>query len=260
MYFVHLIADYGIGDPAFGEVIHCLKSLDNKIDVYPTSVPPFSTIATGFWIAQYGFYNPTFEGLAIYSNTAPRKDKMTKRDKNQGEKLAYALLDNNVPILAVQAGYSFSFVKDHIKKFSLVNVQSKGSQFRSRDFFPSAVVGILHGKPEYIGQTLDVSQIPNPPADRIAAIDGFGNIKTTIRKSFVDLFPGDNILVRINDNSRIAIFAENNFAVKEGELAFAPGSSGGNNSFLELFLRGGNAEQSFNFPQVEDSVSWKMVE
>ncbi len=46
--YIQLIADYGVGDPAFAEVIQKLHLLAPDIQIWPTSVPSFSTIATGF--------------------------------------------------------------------------------------------------------------------------------------------------------------------------------------------------------------------
>jgi hypothetical protein len=77
--FVHLIADYGGAEPAFSEVVHRLKNEDRDIGVRTTAVPPFSTIATGFWIEQFGVRNPIFDGLVVYSNTAPRAGESTSR-------------------------------------------------------------------------------------------------------------------------------------------------------------------------------------
>jgi hypothetical protein len=77
---IHLIADYGVGDPSFGEVIQKLTLLHETARVVRTSVPAFSTIATGFWTAQYALVNPV-DGMIIYTNTAPRRD-----DKESGRK------------------------------------------------------------------------------------------------------------------------------------------------------------------------------
>ncbi|MCX8008897.1 MAG: hypothetical protein N3A54_04320, partial [Patescibacteria group bacterium] len=67
--FMHLIADYGVNDPAFGEVIQKLTLLDPSVVVYPTSVPSFSTLATGFWTAQNALVHP-IPKMMIYTNTA----------------------------------------------------------------------------------------------------------------------------------------------------------------------------------------------
>ncbi len=250
MKFIHLIADYGTGDGAFGEVIQKMYSLSTDITVYPTSVPSFSTIATGFWTAQYALVNP-LKDMMIYTNTAPRKDKKESRDRNEGEKLIYALLKNGVTVVGVNAGHCFSFIKEHIKSIHVVNVANKGSQFRSRDFYPEAVIGISKGNKEYIGEAIDVSTIPDIPKQRIAWIDGYGNIKTTTRLNDVSLTSGQPVLVTLNNIKRTAYFTDGTFSVHEGQLAFAPGSSGGENKCMELFLRGLSAWKEFGKPEVE---------
>lgn len=253
--FIQLIADYGVGDPAFGEVIQKLTLLDPSVRVYPTSVPSFSTIATGFWTAQFGLVNPV-KDMVIYTNTAPRKDSKESREKNEGEKLVYGVLDNGIKIVGVHAGYCFSFVKHHLKEFHVVNVANKGSQFRSRDFFPEAVISISQGEKKFIGEPIDPSTIPDVPEHRIAWIDGYGNIKTTTHASMLSFTPGQPLLVTLNNIKRTAFYTDGTFSVREGELAFAPGSSGGTDKFMELFLRGLSAWKEFGKPNVEQEFSF----
>jgi hypothetical protein len=71
------------------------------------SVSPFSTEETGFWIAQLALAKHP-DGMIVYSNTAPRKDKLEGREKNAGEGLVYAKLKNGVEVVAVNSGYSMS--------------------------------------------------------------------------------------------------------------------------------------------------------
>ncbi len=251
---VHVVADYGTGDLAFAEVTQRLKYLLPQAKILTISTPPFSTLNTGFIIAQLAIYNPN-RNLFIYSNTAPRTDDKKQRYENEGEKLKYALLDNGVEIVAVDAGYSFSFVRNHIKKFSLINVQNQGSQFRSRDFYPQAVIGIIQGEhKKYLSQEVSTDSIPKVPVNRIMHIDGYGNMKTTIRYKSVKLKPGTRIRVVINHIYQTGYYANGNFSVKSGDLAFAPGSSGGNNPFMEVFLRAGNAWRAFSNPPVETKI------
>ncbi|HDS11353.1 MAG TPA: hypothetical protein ENN77_00425 [Candidatus Wirthbacteria bacterium] len=249
---IHLIADYGVNDLAFNEVVHKLLILDQSLLVYPLSVPPFSTIATGFCIGQLALdFCP---GSCIYSNTAPRKDDANGRSHNAGEFFVYAELDNGMQILTVNSGYSLSFVKNNIKKLHRVSVSNHGSQFRSRDNFPQAVVGILQGNQDFIGEQIDPATIPDIPKSRVAWIDGYGNIKTTIRQSEVKLQPGQEIQIDLNTTKHIAKYAGGAFEVHEGDLALAPGSSGGDDRFLEIFLRGGNARRLFHKARVEQHI------
>jgi S-adenosylmethionine hydrolase len=252
--FIHLIADYGVNDPAFGEVIQKLLSLDGVSTIYPTSVPSFSTIATGFWTAQYALVNPV-KGMIIYTNTAPRKDNKASRDRNEGEKLMYAKLKNGIQVIGVNAGYCFSFVKPYIYEFRTVHVANKGSQFRSRDFYPEAVIGIANGDQKYIGEVVDSSGIPDVPVNRVAWVDGYGNIKTTTKHSSISLKSGQPVLISLNGIKRTAYFTTGTFSVHEGQLAFAPGSSGAEDKYMELFLRGLSAWIEFGKPDIESEFS-----
>ncbi|MBI2622351.1 hypothetical protein HYW66_01820, partial [Candidatus Microgenomates bacterium] len=99
-----IISDYGIGDPAFTEVILQLKILLPNVFIYPQSTPAFSTLNTGFWISQIA-QTPNLKNVYIYSNTAPRKDDKSAQKNNKGEKLMYARLNNGFEIMAVNSGY-----------------------------------------------------------------------------------------------------------------------------------------------------------
>lgn len=252
--FIQFIADYGVGDPAFGEVIQKLILLDPSLRVHPTSIQKFSTLSTGFWTHQYAMVNP-LSTMMIYTNTAPRKDDKEKRVAGDGEKLVYAELKNGVRVVGVNAGYCFSFIKPFISSLNLVNVANKGSQFRSRDFYPEAVVGIAHDDKPFIGQPLDISKLPDAPENKIAWIDGYGNLKTSMRASSVRFRSGQPVIVTLNGMSRTALFTDGSFSVHEGELAFAPGSSGGDDKFMEIFLRGLSAWKEFGKPNIEEEFS-----
>ena len=53
---VHIIADYGMGDLAFAEVVQRIKVHLPDMEPVLTPVPAFSTIAAGFCIAR-GVFN-----------------------------------------------------------------------------------------------------------------------------------------------------------------------------------------------------------
>jgi S-adenosylmethionine hydrolase len=256
---IQLIADYGVGDPSFGEVMQKLHHLCPHCAIHHTSVPSFSTIATGFWAYQYATVN-AYPGLVIYTNTAPRKDNKESRIENEGEHLAYALLDNGVKVIGVNAGHSFTFIKHHIKEFYEVTVSNRGSQFRSRDFYPEAVVGIGNNETKFLGSRLDPSRLYEIPPRVIAWIDGYGNMKTTVRESEMKKYKsGQPILITIGDMKRTAWYSNNgSFSVREGEMAFAPGSSGGDDRFMELFLRGLSAWKELGKPSVEQEFTMEV--
>jgi S-adenosylmethionine hydrolase len=259
--FLNLIADYGIGDPAFSEVIQRLQMALPQAQINVLSVPPFSTLATGFWIAQMGL-NPGPAERIIFHNCAPRQDDPEARQNNEGEGLTYALLSNGVKVIGVNAGYTLAFIKHHAKSLQVINVSRGGSQFRSRDVFPPAAAAIANNDFSLLGDVLVPDRIPDVPLDRIAWIDGYGNIKTTIPAHLVNLEPETKVVIRVGDVVSDAIYSDGSFRVSEGTLAFAPGSSGWPSAegetpqyWMELFLRGGNAWERFGRPRVNQQVS-----
>jgi S-adenosyl-l-methionine hydroxide adenosyltransferase len=258
--FISIIGDYGTGDPAFIEVTQRLLIGLPQAQIHLLSVPSFSTLATGFWIAQLGL-NPGPAERLIYHNCAPRQDDPEARRDNEGEGLTYALLPNGVKVVGVNAGYTLSFIKHHAKVLKGVNVSRGGSQFRSRDVFPTAATAIANEDFSLLGYALNVGQIPEPPNDRIAWIDGYGNIKTTIPAHTVNLEPQTKCVIRIGDVVSDAVYSDGSFQVPEGTLAFAPGSAGWTAAdggetirWMELFLRGGSAWERFGKPRVNQPV------
>ena len=260
--FINLIADYGIGDPAFAEVSQRLNKDLPSAQIHCLSVPPFSTIATGFWIAQLGL-NPGAPKRLIFHNCAPRQDDPEARTDNEGEGLTYVKLHNGVEVVGVLAGYTLSFVKEEALEINTIEVSRGGSQFRSRDVFPQAAAAIALGDYSLVGSKISPSQIPDLPTDRVAWIDGYGNIKTTIPASSIDLDLSSKVTVRVGDVVSDAIYSDGSFKVPEGTLAFAPGSSGWQRKngrkvkWMELFLRGGNAWSRFGEPKINRVVSYK---
>ena len=247
-----IIADYGVGDPAFSEVELQLLTRIPQATILPQSTPPFSTLNTGFWIYQLGMA----EGLRntfIYSNTAPRFEDDAAQKNNKGEKFAYAKLKNGIEVMAVYAGFTFSFIKPHIETFHLVNVLNEGSQFRFRDNFPEAIASMIVKDKTVIGEQISTENIPDAPSLRIGSIDGYGNIKTTTRLSECTYEPGQIIKISLNNKTLEATFTDGIFNIPQGHLAFAPGSSGHDDRFMEIFYRGKSAWELFEKPAVESS-------
>ncbi|HAZ45816.1 MAG TPA: hypothetical protein DCZ55_15500 [Cyanobacteria bacterium UBA11371] len=157
---------------------------------------------------------------------------------------------------------SLSFIKHHAQVLRTVTVSRGGSQFRSRDVFPGAAAAIAQADDTLLGETLQPDQIPDVPTDRVAWIDGYGNIKTTIAADTVNLKPEAKVVIRVGDVVSDAIYCDGSFRVSEGTLAFAPGSSGwlapsGGQMirWMELFLRGGNAWERFGRPRINQTVT-----
>src|SRR5689334_5417388 len=104
---VHIIADYGPNDLAFAEVVQRIKLFLPDAEPMLTPVPPFSTIAAGFAIAQLAL-NEAPAGTIVYHNVAPRQDDEEARTDNAGERLAFARLPTGVRVIGVNAGHTFS--------------------------------------------------------------------------------------------------------------------------------------------------------
>jgi S-adenosylmethionine hydrolase len=255
---LHIIADFGQSDLAFAEVSQRFKTLLPQAELVLTSVPPFSTLAAGFCVAQLGL-NIAPNDMMIFHNVAPRKDNQAARQNNDGERLAYALLPNGVRVVGVNAGYSFSFLKS-VAPIYVVNVASAGSQFRSRDIFPQSVVAVAQGRQDALLEKIDAAMIPEVPERCVAYIDGFGNIKTT----FDHVPSGQKLKVRLARKTLEVIVSDGSFSVPQGTLTFAPGSSGWvedgkHKRWMELFLRGGSAYEAFGQPKVGDSIELEQV-
>ncbi len=259
---VHIIADYGGGDLAFAEVVQRIKLHLPDAEPVLTPVPAFATLAAGFCVAQLGL-NEAPAGTVIYHNVAPREDDETARAGNAGERLAFARLPSGVRVIGVNAGYAFSFVREAAEELRWAAVPAEGSQFRSRDLFPQAATAIALGRPDALAEKMRRADIPAVPRGRVAYVDGYGNLKTTIeREAAADLAPAATaVRVRIGDAELEAVASDGSFAVESGRLAFAPGSSGwaraggAETRWMELFLRGGNAWESFGRPPVGARIS-----
>jgi S-adenosylmethionine hydrolase len=256
---VHIIADYGHGDLAFAEVVQRIKSYLPDAETVLTPVPAFSTLAAGFCVAQLGL-NKAPAGTIIYHNVAPRADAEEARVDNAGERLAFARLPTGVRVIGVNAGESFSFIRDAADELRWAAVAAEGSQFRSRDLFPKAAAAIALGQPDALAEELDKDSIPAVPSNRIAYIDGYGNLKTTIAAVESEAASGSRVRVSIGEVQLEATVSDGSFAVEHGQLAFAPGSSGWTNThgvetrWIELFLRGGSAWEEFGRPSIGSEI------
>ena len=178
---VHVIADYGpAGDLAFAEVVQRLKLHLPDAEPVLTPVPPFATLAAGFCVAQLGL-NEAPAGTLVYHNVAPRQDADEPREGNAGERLAFARLPSGVRVVGVNAGHAFSFVRDAALELRWAVVPAEGSQFRSRDLFPRAAAAVALGHPDALGEAVEPGAVPDVPEGVVAYVDGYGNLKTTLR-------------------------------------------------------------------------------
>ena len=259
---LHLVADFGTGDLAFAEVAQRFALHLPDARIWPTAVPPFATLTAGFVVAQLALGDGP-DDRAVFHNVAPRRDDPAARRDNDGERLLHALLPNGVQVVGVDAGHAFSFLAEAGAELRPIDVATAGSQFRSRDLFPAAAAAALRG--EGLGEVLPAGSVPAVPSGRLAYVDGFGNLKTTIDEADAPP-PGSEVEVTVAGVTRRAVRAGGGFAVPQGGLAFSPGSSGwslpdgSRRRWMEAFLRGGSAHAAFDHPAVEAEVRVRPVE
>ena len=238
--FLHVVQDYEPSGLEFGEIIqrlHYFLAEPDSVTIHQTSVPSLDTMAIGFVTAQYALA-PGSKNMVIYGNAAPRRDRNEAKHENEDEGILYARLDNGVEIINVNSEYAFGFVKPHIVEFRNIDCTNKGSQFRSRDFFPEVVARLINGDRSMLQEELDVALIPEIPHNLVAWTDGFGNVKTTMRLSDLKGYEmGQKVQVILNGVSMLGVIAKGGFAVDRGVLAVNAGSSGFEDPFIELFLR-----------------------
>lgn len=216
---VHIIADYGFGDLAFAEVVQRIKLHLPDAQAILTPVPAFATLAAGFCIAQLGL-NQAPPGTIIYHNVAPREDDEQARLGNAGERLAFARLPTGVRVIGVNAGYAFSFVRDLAVELRWAAVAAEGSQFRSRDLFPEAAGAIALGQPNALGEEIPRSDIPDVPSNCIAYIDGYGNLKTTIKYEDTKTHQSDSVGVQIGESKHKATKSDGSKASGNWTVSF----------------------------------------
>ena len=239
---LHSIHDYVAGGMEFGEItnrLHFHLSDPHNVRIHDTSVPSLDTMAIGFVTAQYA-YAPCEGRMVIYGNAAPRRGTVKATKNNLDNGIKYAKLSNGAEIINVYSEFAFGFVKKDIVEFRDIDCPASGSQFRSRDFFPERVARIVNGDYSVLTEELDVNDIPEIPNNLVAWTDGFGNIKTTMRKADLEsmgLNKGHSVQVILNGVSMLGVVATGGFTVDRGVLAVNAGSSGYDNQFVELFLR-----------------------
>ena len=109
--FLHIVSDYGVSDPAFGEVMQRLHASLSDISptVHITSVDFSDTVAGGFWIYQFLMGKAENQPMTCYSNIAPRKVQRHAMKNNSGEGLKYGKLTNGAEVIAVNSDDVFSF-------------------------------------------------------------------------------------------------------------------------------------------------------
>jgi hypothetical protein len=218
-------------------------------------------------------------GNIIFVNCAPRLKQRGLETNNKGEQVYCGMLRNGTLIAAVSE-YSFALFRDLLESGDLelypVNVQTQGSQFRSRDFFPwftqiLAFNGARLAKDWKAGlsvmerraflqklafidtaKILGIGCIPDLAAEPcILRADCHGNLKLSLREHDIpEHWFGTPLSVRIGTRLHTITLRRNMFDTASGDIGLAPGSSGNwedctAGRFLEIALIGGDARKTF---------------
>lgn len=264
---IQVIADYGGGhttDHAFAEVRNHFFRFDKQNKIRTITEHPvyaFSTLETGFWIAQEGLHSE-HKDLVIFSNTAPRGDISWEGEERQS--FVCGILDSGIPVFAVNAGYNLSFIKHRLKGLWEVEVPNKGTQFRSRDYYPEATMAILYGNLGRIGIPIDINKIPEVPGFTVASVDGYGNLKTTIRKSHLKEAAAKSKVLRITINEYSHFVLNTLIPGVQGkifDLCLVQGSSGGKKgNYLEIVRLMARACDDFHIAGPRDDLGSIIIE
>ncbi len=199
--------------------------------------------------------------------------------KSKGEGIIIGMLNNGVAMVTVNSGYTmapfYELIKSGNATFFTTNVPDSGSQFRSRDYFPSALADLavfLTSRLQELGKDKIATYLANNKMDEIldgfallnaplsindfseagratiVYIDNFGNIKLNLNHDdLLNLYPaGTELVLSIAGTVSHAVVGGAGFSQGEGVLALTRGSSGWNeNRFTEIFLRGSSAAGVF---------------
>lgn len=239
---LHIICDYAPDGLEFAEIkirLHNYLHDPDSVLFHQLATPPLDTIAVGFATGQLAL-GPTAERMVLFGNAAPRRDRDEMAAGNRGRGIHYAKLDNGVEVVSVSSDHALSFVRDRMVEYRDIASPAAGSQFRSRDFFPKYVAAIVNGDYSILTDELDPGEIAPIPEKVVAWTDGFGNIKTTMRRSDLEaegLPVGSGVLVTLNGVTLAGVISDGGFTVERGVLAVNVGSSGYDDPFVELFLR-----------------------
>lgn len=255
------------------------------------AIPGMNTVVAGFKTAQLALNSTLGFGHIIHTNCAPRRNIVTNNSKGEG--VVLGILPNGVTLLTVSSGYSLAPFYDLIQsgdaQFFETRIPDSGSQFRSRDYFPDGAArlaryyqdviadkgqeyvsgclkqgrfaDIIEGF-EFVGDRIDENHFNDLPTGSIYYIDNFGNMKLNIAHDDLtkQYKPGETLILSVNDQITEAVVGKAGFSLGEGILALTRGSSGwhikGEDMRLtEVFLRGGNAAQSFKDINPGDQIT-----
>ncbi|GEM_PF-2005193 len=239
------------------EAIVTTLSQNTPLKTEYLDTPTQDKFAASFDLSQLARTSIRGAGNIFFVNCAPRLEQAGKEANNKGENIYLGMLPNGAIVSGVDTS-SFMFFRDLVEDGNLdihkVNIQTDGSQFRSRDIFPwlSGLLGNALIKPAKEGQwkkdmslnerrefleqfkfidttnTVKLDNIPNPDEAIIGRTDLHGNLKLSLSMGDVnkEWLSGEPLAITIKGQTFETRFYEKMFDAGSGNVGFAIGSSG----------------------------------
>ena len=237
--------------------------------------PAQDSLAGAYDLAQLARDSERGEGKVLFLNCAPRKRQRGNGEDNQGESVYTGMMKNGTVVAAV-GEESFTFFKDLVDRGELelyeANVQTKGSQFRSRDYFPLYSLVLTHQLRQKaedgewkkdlslderrellqsVGavntdNVLDAEHIPDLSDQlRVIRVDTHGNLKFNVRPKDLpkEFFEGP-VEISINGQKEVMQFGKNMFDQGGKRFSFSTGSTGSWDDFQRAASDGEGASWS----------------
>ncbi len=302
---VHYLSDNGgYPDTAKIEIKKRLADINSILSTLTGQSPPHTDYhdipsqdwrAGAFDLAQITRDTVRGVGNVIFLNCAPRRKERGKKVDNEGEGVFIGMHRNGTIISAVSED-SFSLFRDLIEEGDLeiyrAGVQTKGSQFRSRDYFPWLSQMIANNlqkqssgwkaglsveerrsfleKLNFVktDQVLDINNIADFKKEPyVLRADCHDNLKLSLRAADVQDFSINTPLnIKIGDQVFIAVLKENMFDPNphSSDIAIAFGSAGNwpdskEGKFLELALLGDRLKSNLGISDLKEGVSVEIV-
>lgn len=197
-----------------------------------------STIEAGFLLHQIQIIEDRFgrsQNLVIFTNVDTRSNPETSQN---GSPFIIAKLRSGMILCGPNSGYIYSLVKKNIERVFYYEIESKITQFRSRDIYARICAHLLDDmESEMLFEEQSLNVIPELRDYYIGHIDNFGNIKTTIPTSFLKgkFEKNDRIPIHIQGILKSVVFSKGLFSEYPNELKIFSGSSGViDDPFLEI--------------------------
>lgn len=228
------------------------------------NTPYQDSIGGAYDLAQISRDSKRGIGTVVFLNCAPRKKQRGAHDNNQGEEVFIGMLKDGT-VIGATGEESFTFFRDLLDKGELelykANVQTNGSQFRSRDYWPLYTQVLTHQLRQLADQgewkpnlnveerkaflsklnvidtdtKINLDYVPKPSdAPVVVRYDVHENLKLNVRASdypegtFIDQQTGEpkEVAVTINGVTETMTLGKSMFKKGAGKLSFSEGSTG----------------------------------